>query len=90
MPSKLILDPTEPGISDVIAGAVIGEPLMIASLTVVPTIMDGATMEADIMEIEAGEIPDAEEVEAASPATEAETMMEGMPASETGIDEGVL
>jgi hypothetical protein len=91
MPSKLILDLTEPGVNEVAAGAVVGEPFYLTNLTVVPSVMNEATMEADIMEIEPGGIPMAtEEDQLAAQPTEADAMLEGMPASETGIDEGIL
>lgn len=48
MPSKLILDPTEPGVNEVMATMKVGEPTVLRELTVVPTLIDQNTVEADV------------------------------------------
>lgn len=86
MPSKLILDPAEPGISEVVAGAAVGEPLLLRSVSVVPTRVDADLLEADIAEISVDEVP---EVEAEEP--EAPAVPQGMPMENKGqFDEGVF
>lgn len=48
MPSKLILDPAEPGVNEVIAGMTVGQPIVLRELTVVPTMVDPGGVEADV------------------------------------------
>jgi hypothetical protein len=88
MPSKLILDPNEPGIDEVVAAAQVGEPLSFSTLTVVPTLVDDTRFEANIVEIVIDEA--AGVIEEEPEAAEAEAMMAEMPMAGTGIDEGIL
>jgi len=87
MPSKITLDTAEPGIAEVVASAAVGEPLTLRNVTIVPTSVSDAMIEADIAEITVDDIPSVEE-------GAVETMDDGgvpvgMPTTNTGgFDEG--
>lgn len=87
MPSKLMLDPKEPGIADVIAAATVGEPLVLREVTVIPSAITDSMFEADISAVtmtEMEEMPEVEETE-----EQGEMPMKGMPmTNEGGYDEG--
>lgn len=88
MPSKIILDPAEPGISEVVAGAAVGEPLVLRNVTIIPTSVSDASIEADIAEVTLDEeIPMAEGH--GPEAAEGEDITKGMPMTNPGgFDEG--
>lgn len=88
MPSKLILDPNEPGIDEVVAAAQVGQPLSFSTLVVIPTLVDETRFEANIAEIVIDEA--AGVIEEEPEAAEAQEMMAEMPMAGTGIDEGIL
>lgn len=87
MPSKLILDPSEPGINEVVAGAKVGTPIVLRELTIVPTIVSAEAFEADVTKVAVDMENDAE----AMPTGEAPNV-DGMPmpSDEGGFDKGSM
>ena len=84
MPSKLILDPAEPGVSEVISNAKVGEPLVLRDVSVVPTVITTTSFEADVGAITVdSETPPATEAEAPQTAMPMSTMPKG-----EAVDEG--
>lgn len=97
MPSKLILDPNEPGVNEVIAGMALNQPITLREVTIVPTLIDQATVEADVTAIEvegmeaegAGGEPIAEG-EPGGPKPAEETLSKMPRENEGGFDEGAF
>lgn len=95
MPSKLILDPTEPGVNEVVAGMVVGEPIVLREVTIVPTLVDPNSVEADITAIAVegaeGEGEPIPPGEPGGPAVVPDAALTDMPReNEGGFDEGQM
>lgn len=84
MPSKLILDPAEPGINEVISGAKVGQPIVLREITIVPTTVDPAMFEADVTRLSV----DAEDEDEGEMQTGVSTEPETIPSDEGGFDKG--
>jgi len=94
MPSKLILDPAEPGVNEVMATMKVGVPTVLREVTVVPTMIDQSTVEADVTEISLDETDTgAEPIEAGMPGgpPAVEDQLSKMPReNEGGFDQGQM
>ena len=94
MPSKLILDPAEPGVNEVMTGMAVGQPTVLRELTVVPTVITQDSLEADItaVSLEQGGEGEAEPVPAGAPGgAPAYEKLTSMPReNEGGFDQGQL
>lgn len=80
MASKLQLDPSDPGIAEVIAGATVGQEMILREVRIIPTSISETSFNADVVGLTVeNESPEAEAAEEQYPSSDTGPSLEGMP-----------